>query len=140
MMNRSVFPSHNITLEHLIVFIIVSYMLGNELDTLKSIFHLRAETLRHRVGKGESIVWQTSKVGSSAIGWKYLTELSNETNIGNPFNKNSAYIWYNHPAHSFRQSHKWLSPGWILEILRTLASFRTQGSPAHRSLVAGIQP
>ena len=51
MMNRSVFPSHNITLEHLIVFIIVSDMLGNKLDTKKSILHLRAELLRHGIRK-----------------------------------------------------------------------------------------
>ena len=51
MMNILVFPSHKITPDHLIVFIIVSDMLGNKLDTQKSILHLRAEKLRHSVRK-----------------------------------------------------------------------------------------
>ena len=51
MMNISVFPSHKNSLDHLIVFIIVSDMLGNKLDTQKSILHLRAEKLRHSVRK-----------------------------------------------------------------------------------------
>jgi hypothetical protein len=48
-MNASVFLTHKIPLEYLIVFIIVSDMLGNKLNTQKSMFHFRAELLRHGV-------------------------------------------------------------------------------------------
>ena len=57
---------------YLVVFIVVFDMLGDKLDALKSIFHFRTETLRHRIGEGESIVRKSSEVGSCAIGWKYF--------------------------------------------------------------------